>query len=573
MGIADNTAAAATLGDSIIRSYDEMELPAKYYIFGVLFPAFLLFLVTVVVAVVVNVPLIVRLLLPVLGLLILATAIGYPRLAIDNRRIEMEKRFHLLVIHMTVLSTTNIDRMEVFRQLAAEDQYGELADEIQRIVDLVDVWHLSLGDACRRRAKEVPSESVTDLFERLAYTLEAGQELDKFLLEEQEVLIEKYSTVYKQSLNNLDVIKDLYLSMLISMTFALVFAIVLPLLSGTNPTMTVSLVIVLFIFVQVGFFFVIQAVVPSDPIWYLEDGYRTTTKQRMLVSTIVGFALSLLFVVAMMLVFFGLLPPLFPVHSIPLLLYMPVATTPMFIPGAVFWYEEKKTFERDQEFPNFIRALGTTESAKQATTSEVLESLRAKNFGPLTEDIDNLYRRLNMRLSTEKSWRYFTGEASSFLIQKFSNMYLVGREMGGGPKRLGGLISTNMNAILNLREQRKQKVTTLIGVVYGISVAAMFALFIGLELAVMLSGFDIDTGGQIAAGSLIHTGHYNVPVLRFLMVLVLIFNAFISSLVLRVADGGHFGNSYLHFTALLWIGGVTGELTRRLVETLISVDM
>lgn len=573
MGIADNTAAAANFSGSIIRSYEEMELPAKYYISGVLLPAFVLFVATIIVAAVANVLLVVRLLLPVLGLLIFATAIGYPRLAVDNRRIEMEKRFHLLVIHMTVLSTTNIDRMEVFRQLAIEDQYGELADEIQRIVDLVDVWHLSLGDACRRRAKEVPSESVTDLFERLAYTLEAGQELDKFLLEEQEVLIEKYSTVYKQSLNNLDVIKDLYLSMIISMTFALVFAIVLPLLSGTNPTMTVSLVIVLFIFVQVGFFFVIQAVVPSDPIWYLEEGYRTKTKQRMLGSTIIGFTLSLLFVFVMMLIFFKIVPALFPVRSIPLLLYMPIATIPMLIPGVVFWYEEKRTFKRDQEFPNFIRALGTTESAKQATTSEVLESLRSKNFGPLTENIDDLYRRLNMRLSTEKSWRYFTGEANSFLIQKFSNMYLIGREMGGGPKRLGGLISTNMNAILNLREQRKQKVTTLIGVIYGISVAATFAQFIGLELAVMLSGFDIDTGGQIAAGSLIHTGQYNVPILRYLMVLVLIFNAFISSLVLRVADGGHFGNSYLHFTALLWIGGVTGTLTQHLVDMLISVDL
>ncbi|AHG00422.1 flagellar assembly protein J [Halostagnicola larsenii XH-48] len=573
MGIADNTAAAANLSGSIIRSYEEMELPAKYYVSGVLLPAFVVFIATIVVAAVANVLLVVRLLLPVLGLLIFATAIGYPRLAVDSRRIEMERRFHLLVIHMTVLSTTNIDRMEVFRQLAIEDQYGELADEIQRIVDLVDVWHLSLGDACRRRAKEVPSESVTDLFERLAYTLEAGQELDKFLLEEQEVLIEKYSTVYRQSLNNLDVIKDLYLSMIISMTFALVFAIVLPLLSGTNPTMTVSLVIVLFIFVQIGFFFVIQAVVPSDPIWYLEEGYRTKTKQRMLASTVVGFSLSLLFVFVMMLIFFEMIPPLFPVHSIPLLLYMPIATLPMLVPGMVFWYEEKRTFKRDQEFPNFIRALGTTESAKQATTSEVLESLRSKNFGPLTEDIDNLYRRLNMRLSTEKSWRYFTGEANSFLIQKFSNMYLIGREMGGGPKRLGGLISTNMNAILNLREQRKQKVTTLIGVIYGISVAATFAQFIGLELAVMLSGFDIDTGGEIAAGSLIHTGQYDVPVLRYLMVLVLIFNAFISSLVLRVADGGHFGNSYLHFTALLWIGGATGALTQRLVNVLISVDL
>jgi flagellar protein FlaJ len=337
--------------------------------------------------------------------------------------------------------------------------------------------------------------------------------------------------------------------------------------------MTVSLVIVLFIFVQLGFLFVIQAIVPSDPIWYLEDGFRTKTKKRMIASTVIGFTLSLLIIAVLMLMFLQMIPPLFPVHAVPLLLYMPIATLPLLIPGLVFWYEERNAFERDREFPNFIRALGTTESAKQSTTSEVLSTLRTKDFGPLTENIDDLYRRLNMRLSTEESWRYFTGDANSFLIQKFSNMYLIGREMGGGPKRLGELISKNMNAILNLREERKQKVTTLIGVIYGLTVAAIFALFIGLELAVLLSGFDIDTGGEIAAGSLIYTEQYNVPVLRYLIVIVLIFNALVSSIILRVADGGHLGNSYIHFTALLWIGGVTGTITKRLIDMLISVDL
>ncbi len=575
MGIAENTAAVANFSQSIIRSYDEMEMPARRYIFAVLLPAFILFLGTIAAAILLDVFLLVRLLIPVLGLLVLGSAVGYPRLAVDSRRIEMENRFHLFVIHMTVLATTNIERMAVLRQLANEPEYGELADEAQRVVNLVDVWHMSLGDAFRRRSKEVPSESVADLFERMAYTLDAGQGLDKFLLQEQDVLIEQYTTVYRQSLSNLDVMKDLYLSLIISMTFALVFAIVLPLLTGTSPTLTASMVIVMFIFVQLGFFFVIRAAVPTDPMWYLEEGYRTKSKRRMLASTIVGVGLCVVFVVVGALAAMGLVPgrSLVPVSSVPQLLYIPIVTLPLLIPGAVFWYEERQLFERDREFPNFIRALGTTESAKQSTTSEVLETLRTKDFGPLTENIDNLYRRLNMRLSTEKSWRYFTGDTNSYLIQKFSEMYLIGREMGGGPKRLGDLISTNMNVIINLREERKGMVVTLVGVLYGITAASAFAFFIGLELAVLLSSFDIDVGDELVGGSLIHTDQYNVPVLRFLIVVILIFNAFISSLVLRVADGGHFGNSYLHFTALLWLGAVTGTVTERLIDTLITVDL
>ncbi len=575
MGITEKHAAANELGKSIIQAYDEMELPARFYVLAILVPAFAFFLGTVLAAVVMDVFLFVRLLLPILGLIIFLSAVGYPRLAVDQRRIEMENRFHLFVIHMTILATTNIDRMEVMRKLAQEKEYGELADEMQRVVDLVDVWHLSLGDACRRRAKAVPSESVTDLLERMAYTLEAGQQLDEFLFQEQDVLIDKYSTVYQQSLGNLDVLKDLYLSIIISMTFALVFAIVLPLLTGNDPTITVSIVIVLFVFVQIGFFFVIRAIVPDDPIWYLEDGYRTKTKKRMFASTVVGVSLSLLLVVLMTLAFFRVLPGTETIRfdAIPLLMYMPIATVPMLITGVVFWREERQVFDRDREFPNFIRALGASESAKQSTTSEVLSTLRTKDFGPLTQNVDDLYCRLNMRLSTEKSWRYFTGDTHSFLIQKFSEMYLVGRDMGGGPKRLGELISENMSEILNLREERRQQTTTLVGVIYGITAASSFAFFIGLDLAVMLSSFDIDMDGADFGGDLIHTDQYDIPLLRFLILLVLIFNAFISSLVLRAADGGHFGNSYFHFTALLWIGAVTGTITEWLIDVIITVDL
>lgn len=575
MGITEKSAAAGDLGKSILQAYDEMELPARIYALLILVPAFFVFLLTVAAAVLMDTFFLVQLLLPALGLLIFLSAVGYPRLAVDQRRIEMENKFHLFVIHMTILSTTNIDRMEVMRRLAYEKEYGELAHEFQRIVDLVDVWHLSLGDACRRRAKEVPSESVTDLLERMAYTLEAGQELDEFLFQEQDVLIDKYSTIYRQSLTNLDVVKDLYLSIIISMTFALVFAIVLPLLTGNDPTLTTSIVIVLFVFIQIGFFFLIRAIVPDDPIWYLEEGFRTRTKKLLFGSTVVGVSLSSILIVLMTLAFFGAIPGTQTVHfgAIPLLMYLPIATLPLLIPGTVFWFEERRVVDRDRDFPNFIRALGTSESAKQSTTSEVLATLRHKDFGPLTPDVNNLYRRLNMRLSTEKSWRLFTGDTHSYLIQKFSEMYLVGRDMGGGPKRLGELISENMSQIVNLREERHQQTTTLIGVFYGITAASSFAFFIGLELALMLSGFDINLDGDVIGGQLIHTEQYDVPVLRFLVVLVLIFNAFISSLVIRVADGGHFGNSYFHFTALLWVGAVTGTITEWLVDMIITVDL
>ena len=242
---------------SIADAYDRMDMPVRRYGMLVLGPATFFFVTSIVLAVVLPLALAVRLPIVFLGLLVFAAAVIYPKLLLEQERMALERQLHMVITHMTVLSTTNIDRVEVFRQLAGEEEYGRLAAEMGRVVLLVDAWNQSLDEACQRRARVVPSKPLADFFDRLSYALNAGQDISDFLLGEQNAVTQRYVTVYEGTLENLEVMKDLYLSMILSMTFALVFAVVLPVLTGTNPTMTVSAVVVMYSFVQAGFLFAI----------------------------------------------------------------------------------------------------------------------------------------------------------------------------------------------------------------------------------------------------------------------------------------------------------------------------
>jgi flagellar protein FlaJ len=561
---------------SIVEAYERMDMEMSRYIFLIVFPSVVFFAGTVAVAVFVSLPLSIRLPIPLLGGLVLFAAVAYPKLLVSQERVEMENQYHLLMTHMTVLSTTNIDRMEVFRKLGEEEEYGALSDEINRVVQLVDTWNQSLDDACRRRARRIPSEPLADFFDRLAYTVNAGQELSEFLLSEQQVMIQNYVTMYESTLDNLEVMKDLYLSMVLSMTFALVFAIVLPILTGTDPTMTVGAVIVLYAFVQTGFFLVIRTLTPYDPIWYYPDDVRPEGEWSMIGSLIAGGVLSLVLVVLVVGDLFGGVPgltDLLPVASIPRPLYMAIPVTPLAIPGVAFRFHEERIKSRDDEFPSFIRALGASETAKQSTTTAVLKTLRKKDFGPLTEDVDDLFKRLNMRLEPDRAWEYFTANTRSYLIQKFSEMYLVGRQMGGEPKQLGELISQNMNHVNQLRQQRQQATVTMIGLLYGITAASSFAFFIGFKIVDILAGMSLELGAssQLDVGKLIHTGVYDLPLIQFLLLGVVMINAVLSALIIRTVDGGHKANALLHFVALTWIGCAVAVLTMTVVGGLLNV--
>jgi len=567
--------------EGLAESYRQMHIPMGRYLTFILLPSIGFFALTVIGGILLNgLPAMIRFPIPLLGLLALASAVFYPKILISQRKRQLNNRFHLLVTHMTVLSTTKIDRMEVFRTLAEEEEYGELAKEMHRVVELVDTWNQSLDDACRRRAKEVPSETVSDFFERLAYTLGAGQALEDYLLSEQEQIIENYKTVYEGTMDNLEVMKDLYMSMILAMTFALVFAVVLPVLTGTDPTLTVSAVIVMYIFVQSGFFIAIRSMAPYDPLWYHPEENDSPIDDKLRNSFIVGVGLSALLFVVSLGGLVGVLPirlgDLVPFLStpLPLPLMAAIPVTPLIIPGLVIRREENRVKGRDEEFPSFIRALGATEGAKQSTTSTVLKSLRNKDFGPLTPAVDNLYKRLNLRIEPGEAWRHFTADCRTYLVQTFSEMYLVGREMGGSPKLLGELIAENMNEVLKLRQQRQQATVTLVGLLYGITAASTFAFFIGLQVVNLLSQMSLDLttdSVNFDVGAFINTEVYNIPLIEFLLVVIIMFSAMLSALMIRTVDGGHKMNTYIHFVILTWIGAVIAIGTKILVATVISI--
>jgi flagellar protein FlaJ len=333
----------------------------------------------------------------------------------------------------------------------------------------------------------------------------------------------------------------------------------------------------MFIFVQTGFFIAIRSLAPYDPLWYHPENIATELDRKMIAAYATGVALTLVFAFVSLGGFLGFSPitlgdVLF-IETVPLPLYIAVPVTPLLIPGLFIRKAENQVKARDKEFPSFIRALGAAEGAKQSTTSTVLQTLRKKDFGALTGNIDDLYKRLNMRIEPTEAWRYFTADCRSYLVQKFSEMYLIGREMGGSPKELGELISENMNVVLQLRQQREQETTTLIGLLYGISAASTFAFFIGLQVVNILANMSLDltTSSRFNVAQLINTSVYNIPLIEFLLIVVVVFNALLSSLMIRTTDGGHKMNAYMHFVILTWLGALVAMFTKSMVASFLAV--
>ncbi|SER19890.1 archaellar assembly protein FlaJ [Natrinema salaciae] len=563
---------ARSLLESLNVAYANMEMSASRYLLLVIAPAFVFFVGSGVAVVVLGLSLVIGLPVVLLGLLAMVVAVIYPKLAQDRKRKQVRQRFHLFLTHITVLSMTNINRVEIFRTLAEEDEYDALAEEMGHLVAMVDTWNQSLDDACRLRAKQTTSPLLTDFLERLAYTVGGGQQISEFLMDEQDTIIQQFVTRYEADLAKLDVMKELYMSMMLSVAFILVFAIVLPILIGTSPTLLIGGTIVMFSIVQVAFVYAIHVISPYDPIWYIEETEGTGPLTRIPRALAIGIGCSVVLTIVMVLAALGFVPPVADRVPLPIMAAIPV--TPLLLPGWRMRQEEQKVKVRDGEFPSFIRALGAVESVKQTSTGSVLESLRRKDFGALTANVDALYKRLNMRIDDIRSWRLFAAETGSYLIQKFGDMYVIGRQMGGDPQVLGQVISENQNEVLKVREKRQQATMTLIGVLYGITAAAVFSFFVGLEVVEIMmnitSEMNLEEQSEVA-GSLLSTEQYDIRTIELLLILTIIINAALSAVMIRITDRGHMLSALVHFVFMTWLGAVIAVVTQYVVNVVISV--
>jgi flagellar protein FlaJ len=151
-------------------------------------------------------------------------------------------------------------------------------------------------------------------------------------------------------------------------------------------------------------------------------------------------------------------------------------------------------------------------------------------------------------------------------------MYVVGRRMGGEPRRLGQVLSANFNEVLRVREQRRQATTTFIGVVYGITAASLFSAFVGLEIAEQMLAITEQIAEQNGAfvRSLFSTGNYDIDVMEFLILMIVLLNAVFSSMMIRITDRGHFVSGLTHFVLLTWTGAIVAGATRLVVGGLLG---
>jgi flagellar protein FlaJ len=193
-----------------------------------------------------------------------------------------------------------------------------------------------------------------------------------------------------------------------------------------------------------------------------------------------------------------------------------------------------------------------------------LKKLSYHDFGPLTDNIKALYKRVAMRINRQRAWQLFGAETNSELVSKFSEMFSEGTSTGGEPRAISRIISDNFSKLLALRVDKFQTQGRITGILYGLTAAMTVILYLALYL---VEGF-FDMFSQVSPVEgfefviLLKAQTFDLELLNILVFLIILIHALVSTAVTRVIGGGHWVGGLTHLVGMMWVAAITSLLTK-----------
>ncbi|MFZ2410243.1 MAG: archaellar assembly protein FlaJ [Candidatus Methanoperedens sp.] len=535
------------------KAFNCMDMTKEQYIMkfalpvismGIFFPVVLLLLVPDLVSGFMYV----LLLVPVL---FIGVVIFYPISVMEAKKSQIDLNMHYYITHMGVLAASNMARKEVIRHISMHESYGYLATENGKIFSLMDDWNLSLAQACRFIAKRTPSSIFADFLDRLAHSAEAGEPFEQFVWTEQKVVMNEFETMYKKSLNEIQMTKEIFVAMMTALIFLTSIALIMPIITGMDPLGLMVGSILTFLGAEGIIVYVMKTKAPKDQIWHtlnIDTEADRVIRMSFPISIIGSSILSIILLVV------G--------GGLPVTIMIAIALTPLAITGYYARREEELIKRKDDNFSSFVRALGSTSGARGGIIRESLRNLTYHDFGPLTADVNDLYKRLETRINKSMSWNYFAAGTGSNLIERFATIFAEGIDKGGKPEVIGEIIGDNFMRIISLRKLRYSLSQSLVGEVYGLTGGIAFTMFLTLGIVKML--IDIFSAMEMPGGmaSILSIGSVvDINFLALLLMSMMVGHSLLSALMLRAVDGGSLFNSYIHFVGMVWLSALAAEVS------------
>jgi len=482
-------------------------------------------------------------------IMILIFLLTYPVILMDNQSRDIEENLHFFITYAGALATVNLDRKDMFKDFSDKSRYLEIANIFKKLIYLVDSIKIDFSTAAYKTASFLKTEHFARFLERMGIALSFNANIKKFFLDEQKALMNSYEVIYREGLERIKLVQDMYVSLILAFAFVLATILLIPFIVGIDAAVFLKFGILAIMLLDIVMVVFIKFFIPKDKLYH-DLGYEEG-RQKVVITFFISLVLAIFLI------------PFVIFLSIPAMLKLAIIFTPFLIVGLYSNHQEKEVWKRDTLFPPFIRSLGDVHQSKGGTLTTTVETLLPHNFGALDDMMLRVYKRLKITANKFNSWYFFSKESGSALITEFMDIFVTVVYRGGSAQIAGEIVSDNMSKINGLRDMKKEFGGTLKGNIYGTFFGLALTIYISLLVSVLLfniftsltgnlTGMAADLMGEIIPQAV----EQNFEVLSYYVAAILFVHAVISAYMIKEVDGGNKFSLFSDLVWMLWLGAI-----------------
>ncbi len=472
----------------------------------------------------------------------------YPFMILGKQSKEIEQTLHFFITYAGALSTVNLERKEMFTDLSKKVRYLEIANAFKKLMYLVDNIKLDFSTASYKISNLYATPHFSRFLERMGIALSFNSSVSSFFLQEQVALMNSYAVVYKEGLERIKVLQDMFSSLIMAFSFVLATILLMPFLTGIDGTYFLKFGVLGVIVIDVMMVLFAKSFIPKDKLYQdIWDDGRIKIMYMFLIAITISLFLS----------------PVVFIMDMKMSLKIAIICTPLLIVGIYSNYQEKLVWRRDILFPAFIRSLGNVHQSKGGTLTTTVETLLPHNFGMLNSMLERVYKRLKITKDKFNSWYFFSKESGSALISEFMDIFVTVVYRGGSAEVAGQIVSDNMSRINGLRDMKREYVSSLKGSLYGSFFSLALTVYISLLISGLLlsifSSMTTDISGEAAdmiSGIFPMDMNSDMGGSTSYVAIIMAVHAFACGFMLKIVDGGNYFSLLRESVIMLWLGAI-----------------
>ena len=461
-----------------------------------------------------------------------------------------DEKFLYFVTFLYSISTGEVLVIDLVKT-AQHSAYGKYSQAIKDAYRLGVGWAYGMATALEMVAIKVSTDKTDQLKQLLvkfAQVVRLGDELKIFFKAELKSTLLNFIIVYERKLENQKLFLEMFYTLMSTATFMIAANSVMTMLTGADSAEMILVYSLFGVTFSMGMFvFIMYMLFPRDKLAYSTKADDLKFRIKVYISIGAGAGIAMALILS---------------EVVPLTLVVGISLAPLFYPGLLARKMEKKIKYANQWYPSFIRHFGEI-LATVGSMGQALDSVLRSDFGPLQKHVIALKNRVKNKVAQDMCFDLFSRDTGSELIANGNEVISASIDKGADMNDAADQVASITIKLNELRAKREQISKTFESIIIVLHVLTL-AVF-GLMHKLTSIFFELINAVDVSNGAFA-LSPIDPEFMNQMLPIMILMTSVLSSLALKVAQGGLYKTVFFHLALL----GVLGSITAYTMNALLA---